>query len=439
MYHSESGAAAAIAQAHTTQSATPDSGARRDGTRRIGARRIGTAVYLIGLTSLLTDISAEMVASILPVYLMTVLRLSPLEYGLIDGLYNGAAGIIRVAAAYVADFAHRHKTVAFAGYLLSALSKFALLFAGVAGWASVAGVILVDRIGKGIRTAPRDALIAAHAKTGDIGLAFGVHRALDAIGAIIGPLLATAILLWLPQRFDHVFIVSACFAVLGLLVFGTLVPKATTLQANPGRISLRAAATAFKAPRFLLLLAASTLLSLFTLSDSMIYLGLQRELGFDARYLPLLFVATACVFMALAIPVGRLADRIGHLKVFLFGYLMLALVYGLFPLLPAAGGAAAALYVILLGTYYAATDGVLAALAVRQLPPQMHATGIACLTTLTGFARMGSSILFGWAWETIGQHAAIGIFGGAMTVALVAAVAGGHYVERRHSITKEAT
>lgn len=407
MYHTESGLTPAL---HS-----PALGAA-------SRRRIGAGVYFLGLTSLLTDISAEMVASILPLYLFTVLRLSPFEFGLIDGLYNGSAAIARLATAYWADRRGRHKALAFLGYLLSALAKLALLFAGIAGFVSVAAVLLADRIGKGIRTSPRDALIASHASGDTVGAAFGVHRAMDAVGAIIGPLLATALLLWLPRRFDIVFLGSLCFAVLGLLVFGLCVQAGREGSgAAPGErkpVDLAAMLRAMRAPRFMLLAIAASLLSLFTLSDNMIYLGLQQQLEFDPSYLPLLFVATAAIFMCLAIPLGRLADRFSHVPVFLAGYLMLALVYCLYAALPAGGNLKLAVCIALLGAYYAATDGILAALAVKQLPAEMHATGIACIGTLTSLGRMGSSILFGWSWESLGQEQATGWFGIAMLAML---------------------
>lgn len=406
MYHSESGSHPGLHAASLGKGAP------------VRVRRI---IYFIGLTSLLTDISAEMVASVLPIYLLTVLRLSPLEYGLIDGFYNGSTALFRLLSAYWSDCSRRHKPVAAIGYALSLLSRCALPFAGFAGWMSVAVVVLVDRVGKGIRTAPRDALIAVHARPGATGAAFGVHRAMDAIGAIIGPLLAAGVLLWLPGRFDHVFSIGILFALLGLLVLLALVRPAagidTALQPAT-TITPKAMWQALSTPHFLLLASASALLSLFTLSDGMIYLGLQRQAGFDPARLPLLFVATAAVFMLLAIPVGRMADRYGHLRIFLLGYLALALVYGLCAALPFGGNLNALLAVILLGVYYAATDGVMAALAVGRLPAEMHATGLACIATLVSLGRMGSSILFGWIWQSAGQQQAVGFFGTALLLAL---------------------
>ncbi|MBI1889824.1 MAG: MFS transporter [Burkholderiales bacterium] len=399
MYHSDAGVQTAL-----------HAGAQKKGVR------VGATVYLLGLTSLLTDISSEMVASVLPVYLLTVLRLSPFEFGLIDGLYNGAVAVVRLAAGYLSDLTRRHKAIAFIGYLLSAISRCGLFIAGVAGWASTAAVILVDRIGKGIRTAPRDAMIAAQATPDTLGASFGVHRAMDAVGAVLGPLLAAGILLWLPRRFDIVFASSIFFAVLGLSVLGLFV-RHRPMQAHPSAITFGATLHALKAPRFMLLALTATLLSVFTLSDNMLYMGLQRRLQFDASLVPLLFVGTALVFMLLAVPAGRLADRFGHLRIFLLGYVLLALAYGLFSVLPPLNFTPI-IFVVLLGTYYAATDGVMAALAAQQLPVELRATGIAWVTTLVSLGRMASSILFGWTWEKWGHTQAVGWFAVCMITAL---------------------
>jgi MFS family permease len=234
-------------------------------------------------------------------------------------------------------------------------------------------------------------------------------------------------LLWLPRRFDYVFTASIVFAVFGLLIIGLYVRpdkgNAKRLRAaTEKRISIGDAFRSLKAPRFLLLTAASSALSLFTLSDNMIYVGLQKQLGFDSAYMPLLFVATAAVFMMLAVPFGRLADRIGSMKIFLTGYGMLALAYGAFAIFPVTGTFTILFYVVLMGAYYAATDGIVAALAVKELPAEAHATGLAFLTSAVSIARMGSSVLFGWLWDRGSQQQAVGMFAVAMVISLLFAL-----------------
>ena len=152
-------------------------------------------MFFLGLTSLLTDISSEMVTSILPLYLVLTLGLTPLQFGFIDGLSQAVAAFARLGSGLLADRWRNHRAVAAAGYGLSALSRLLLLAAGGA-WGLLSSAIVLDRIGKGIRTSPRDALISLSSAPERLGLAFGVHRALDTIGALLGPLLAFAIL-WL--------------------------------------------------------------------------------------------------------------------------------------------------------------------------------------------------------------------------------------------------
>ncbi len=255
--------------------------------------RTGRTVIFLGLTSFFTDVSAEMVASTLPLFLLITLRLSPFEYGVIDGLYQGGAALVRVIGGFVADRWQSHKQVAWVGYALSALSKLGLLLAGLGGWPAVTAMIFVDRIGKGIRTAPRDALIATTTPRDKLATAFGVHRAMDTAGAMLGPLLAFVILWLAPQRFDTVFVVSLCFAVIGLAVLGNFVKNPVAERSRATALPPQVMRAVVRIPGFRVLLLAAVALSVFSLSDAMLFIGLQRRLGFDATYLPLLFVVTA--------------------------------------------------------------------------------------------------------------------------------------------------
>ena len=187
--------------------------------------------------------------------------------------------------------------------------------------------MLADRTGKGIRTAPRDALISMSGPRESLGLAFGVHRALDTCGAMIGPIVAFALLALSPDDFNGLFLISFCFALVGLAILLLLVdePKHPPVQpagADDGApaVTLKAAGSLATKPRFGGLLVVASLLGLVTISDAFIYLELEREIDFDASIFPLLYVGTASVFMVLAVPVGRLADRIGRVRVFFAGY-----------------------------------------------------------------------------------------------------------------------
>jgi MFS family permease len=284
-------------------------------------------------------------------------------------------------------------------------------------------VILVDRAGKGIRTAPRDALISLNTPKEHLGTAFGVHRALDTTGAMLGPLVAFALLLWTPTAFDSVFFVSFCFGLVGLAVLLLFVknppeqPAAVEIESLPRRESrLRLLAER----RFLALGLAGTVLGVASMSDGFVYLGLQRKLDFEPGMFPLLFVATASVYMLLAVPVGRLADRVGRTKVFLAGYSLLLPVYGVL-VLSGVGLGGVVLCTVLLGTFYAATDGVLAAMASALLPPEVRGTGLATLVTATSTGRLVASVLFGTLWTAFGYETAVMAFAGVLIVALATA------------------
>jgi MFS family permease len=361
---------------------------------------VGRNVFFLGLTSLLTDISAEMVSVTLPLYLLFGLRLAPLQFGLIDGLYQGAAVLVRVVSGVLADRWRQPKALAATGYAFSAVCKAALLAVG-GSWLALSGVVILDRVGKGIRTAPRDSLIASSTNAERLATAFGVHRAMDTAGAMLGPLVAAGLLALAPDAYDAVFVVSLCFALVGLAIIVLLVensvqPVSTTT--SPA-VDWRAIGQLLAQPKFRALVLVSSGLALTTLSDNFIYLALRRNFGFGLGLFPLLYVATALIYMALAIPIGRLADRVGRGRMFVMGYAFLALVYGLtlMPGLPPLAGWGS---LIVLGLYYAATEGVLMARASELLPATLRTTGLAVLTTGTGLARLLASFAYGafWGW-----------------------------------------
>src|SRR5436190_5914911 len=204
------------------------------------ALRVSTTVLLLGTVSLLTDVSSEMVAAILPLYLTAAAGLGLFQYGFVDGLYQGVSALVRIAGGYTGDRVNQPKWVAAAGYGLSAVSRIALVPAH--GMAAIAGVVTADRLGKGLRTAPRDALIADASDPAILGRSFGVHRALDTVGAAIGPLLAFALLAAVPGSYSSVFVVSFAFALVGFAVLVLFVPnrlrpiRPALLAGRPGTV-----------------------------------------------------------------------------------------------------------------------------------------------------------------------------------------------------------
>lgn len=388
---------------------------------RATERRIPRTVVLLGLTSLLTDVSSEMVAAVLPLYLVYAAGFTPLQLGIVDGLYRGAAAFAALASGFAADRRKRHKEVASLGYGLSAACKLALVAAGGAVGA-IGAIVMLDRVGKGIRTAPRDALISLSASPKALGAAFGVHRAMDTTGAMLGPLLAFGLLALAPLAFNTVFVVSFCFALLGLGVIVLLVPGQSARSAREPGPSLRAAADLLGVPRFRALVVAASLLGVATISDAFLYLALQRHLDLAPMTFPLLFVGASLAYMLLAVPIGRLADRVGRGRVFLAGYALLLPVYASL-LAPAAGLPALAVGLALVGASYAATDGVLAALASASLEEEVRGSGLAVLTTATNLARFVASVAFGALWTWAGLETAVIACGIALAAAILVTAA----------------
>ncbi|MFE7395934.1 MFS transporter [Streptomyces sp. NPDC057557] len=384
-------------------------------------RRVPGTVLALGTVSLVTDISSEMVTAVLPLYLVLGLGLSPLQFGFLDGLFNGAASVVRLLGGHAADRGGRHKRVAGIGYALSACSRLGLLLAGGAT-AGIATAIATDRVGKGIRTAPRDALITLSSRPEVLGRSFGVHRAMDTTGALLGPLAAFALLWATADAYDAVFVVSFCVGLLGLLILVLYVPGGHPAPPTNSTPRTRKTCEALRDPAFRRILAAAALLGVATVGDAFVYLLLQRRLGLPVGWFPLLPLGAATCYLLLAVPAGRLADRVGRRLPFLYGHVALLGVYATF--LAPTGGPAFLLLVpvlALLGVFYATTDGVLMALAGPVLPADGRAGGLALLQTGQALARMLAAAGFGAAWTVWGPRPALW----AAISALLAALAGG--------------
>ncbi|WP_217177678.1 MFS transporter [Streptomyces sp. AC495_CC817] len=383
------------------------------------AAGVGSTAIALGAVSLLTDLSSEMVTAVLPLYLVVGLGMTPLQFGFLDGIYNGVTAFVRLLGGHVADRWSRHKLVAGIGYGLSAVCKPFLLLAG-ASTTALSATLAVDRIGKGIRTAPRDALISLSVDDAHQGRAFGVHRAMDTAGALLGPVAAFALLWMVADAFDAVFIVSFCVATLGVLVLIAFVPGRSSLPVGTPRPTLRETVGILSDPRFRRLLIAATILGLVTIGDGFLYLGIQQKTGIDTVFFPLLPLGSALVYLLLAVPMGRLADRIGRRLPFLLGNLALLGSYSML-LLPLDGPVLIVLVLGLLGVFYAATDGVLMALASPGIPRERRAGGLALLQTGQATGRLFAAVLFGAAWTLWGVSTALAVAASALLVMLIAA------------------
>ncbi|MFE7540628.1 MFS transporter [Streptomyces platensis] len=414
-------------------------GGRRTGRSRRVRAAVPSTVLVLGTVSLITDISSEMVTAVLPLYLVAELGLSPLGFGVLDGVYNGVSALVRLVGGRLSDRGGGagHKAVAAVGYGLSALCKPLLLL--VHSLPLIGAVLAVDRTGKGLRTAPRDAMISLAADPAARGRAFGVHRAMDTAGALCGPLVAFMLLRAAAEGYDAVFTVSFCVAVLGVVVLLLFVPG-RALPAAAGTAGPASAGPASAGPpagptpaaprtpvRALLgrpeirrLTACAVLLGLTTVSDSFLYLTLQRRLDLPEGWFPLLPLGTAAAFLSLAVPMGAIADRLGRRRLFLAGHLVLLCAYGLL-LAPLGDGAALVCAVLVLhGAFYAATDGVLAAATADAVPEDARGSGLAVVQTGQTAARFVCSLAFGAAWTAWGDHTAV--LAAAVGLALAAAL-----------------
>lgn len=384
-------------------------------------QRISPTVWALGLTSLLTDISSEMVASVLPMYLVLQLGISPVAFGLIDGLYQGTAALVRILGGVLADRSRKYKELAAIGYGASAACRLLIIAAGAA-WTTIAGVVAIDRIGKGLRTAPRDALISLRSRSEDLATAFGVHRALDAAGAFIGPVVAFVLLAQLHDAFDVLFVASFVVAVLGVAAIVLFVEPTTRAELDAVRSSEPApTASAWQVmakPRLRALLTCAFLLGLPTISDSFLFLSLQSNLNSAATAFPLFYVGTSISTALLAAPAGRSADRFGRSKVLLLGYALLAIAYLL--TFVADSTAAAVVCLLFLGGYYAATDGVLTAMTAAELPVAARGGGLAILATVTNVARLLGSVVFGVLWSVTDMQQATWIYFAVLVAAIAA-------------------
>ncbi|WP_371657925.1 MFS transporter [Streptomyces sp. NBC_00280] len=419
---------------YLTDRSAPAQADTEQGRRRGPGRKVAPVVLVLGSVSLITDISSEMVTAVLPLYLVTTLGFTPLVFGTLDGVYNGVSALVQLTGGHLADRVRNHKLLAGLGYGLSALCKPLLLLVSSIG--ALGTVLALDRTGKGLRTAPRDAMISLSTPSERQGRAFGVHRAMDTTGAMLGPLAAFFILRAATDGYDAVFGVSACVAVLGVLVLVLFVPRrgqvahtdeaggtaetGGTAESRPP-IRVREALALLRLPRLRALAVCAALLGLTTVSDAFVYLLLQRRAGIADEWFPLLPLGTAAVFLLLAVPLGALADRVGRRAVFLAGHASLLTAYALLLWAPATP-ALPFLVLALHGLFYAATDGVLPAALADIVPEQLRASGLAIVGTSQALARFCCSLAFGAAWTVWGDGPALA--GSAVGLLCCAAVAG---------------
>jgi MFS family permease len=352
-------------------------------------------VVMLGLVSLLTDASSEMVYPILPLFLANVLHAPVSAIGLIESLAEATASFVKVASGRLSDRLRRRRPLVAVGYTLSNVVK--PLLALAPGWPAVLGLRVADRFGKGVRTAPRDALIADSGTAERRGRDFGFHRALDTVGAAIGPFTAWAILTLVPQGYRLVFWVSAIPGSLAIVLVLAGVREAHRRGPRPvagerrGLVPFRQLGVPFT-----VFTAVSALFALGNSSDAMLILRAQN-VGTVAALVPLMYFVFNVVAAALATPLGHLSDRVGRRRLIVFGFAGYALVYAGFAL--AGHPASVWLLFALYGVPYAATEGMTRAYVVDLVPAPLRATALGGYTFAIGIAALPASLVAGLLWD----------------------------------------
>jgi len=371
-------------------------------------------VWVLGFVSLLMDVSSEMIHSLLPLYLTVGLGASALAVGVIEGLAEATALVVRVFSGTLSDALGHRKWVAAAGYGLGAAAK--PLFALATGPWLVFGARFMDRIGKGIRGAPRDALIADVTPAASRGEAFGLRQSLDTVGAFAGPLLAMALMLAWSDDFRAVFWVAVVPGVASFLLIALAVrePARDPAAAAAPRLSWRAAHGLGEA--FWWVTAAGATLTLARFSEAFLVLRAQ-DLGLALAWAPLVLVGMNAVFALVAWPAGRLADRLGPGGLLAAG--TVALVAADLCLAFAGGLAALAAGVALWGLHMGLTQGLLAAMVAASAPADRRGTAFGVFNLACGAALLVASVLAGALWHYAGPPAAF-LAGAALAAAAIA-------------------
>jgi MFS family permease len=388
-----------------------------DASQKGSLRTLPRNVWAVSLTSFFMDISSEMVINVLPLVLVT-LGMSKTSIGVIESVAEGGASLVKVFSGWLSDKLRARKWLAVAGYALSALAKPFFYFANT--WGAVAGARWADRVGKGVRTAPRDALVADSIDERHRGLAFGFHRAADTGGAFLG-LLITLLVIWLTQKgaaelnlstFQVIVLISlipAVLAVLSLAVGAKEVPV-TKIRERP-RFTIKGLGK-----RFALLMVTCGLFELGNSSDSFLVIRAQ-DAGLSTIGVLGGLLLFNLVYTLISTPAGSLSDRVGRRRIIVGGWIFYAIVYAGFGLAQA-GWQIWGLYA-LYGLYYATAYGTTRALVADIVPPELRGTAYGTYSLVIGLLDLGASVIAGALWDWLGAPAPF-LFGGAM--ALIAAL-----------------
>ena len=380
-----------------------------------GVRAIPPGIWALGFVSLLMDVSSEMIHALLPVYLVTAMGASATVVGAIEGIAEATAAITKVFSGAVSDWLGRRKALAVIGYGLAALTKPIFPLADSVGWLVAARFI--DRIGKGIRGAPRDALVADIAPPHLRGASFGLRQTLDTVGAFLGPALAIVLMWVTADNFRAVFWVAVIPAVLCVIVLVVGV-KEPERPAGLRRVKapLSFAEMARLGQAYWWIVVVATVFSLARFSEAFLILKAQSE-GLAIALVPLVLVAMNVAYSLTAYPAGALSDRVDKISLLMGGLLLLVaadLVLAFVPTLAGVG-----IGVLLWGVHMGVTQGLLASLVAETSPPELRGTAFGVFNMLGGVALLVASVAAGLLWDSAGPAATFAAGAGVALLALL--------------------
>lgn len=367
-------------------------------------------IIFLGLVSCFADISSEMVYPIIPLYLTAVLGATPALVGVIEGIAESIASLLKVFSGYISDRFQKKKALAFTGYATGLVYKVALVFAS--SWLGILAARVIDRFGKGIRTAPRDVMVAESADKDSMGKSFGVHKMLDMAGSAVGILLAFIFLTTLGEgNYKTIFVLSAVPIVIALCMFFFIQEKKEKREIVQREAFWKNAKNLDGQLKLYLFVTF-----FFTLGNSSNSFLLLRayDVGFSSSTAILLYFIYNVTASILAVPCGRLSDQVGRKRLLVAGYLTFSLVY--FGFASCTNKPVMILIFIIYGVYTAMTAGVERAFITEIAPKELKGTMLGLHSTLAGIALLPASVIAGLLWEHVNAAAPF-IYGGVMSLA----------------------
>jgi len=363
-------------------------------------REIPGGVWALGIVSLLMDLSSEMIHALLPLYLVTVMGASALTVGLIEGVAEATGLIVKVFSGALSDRLGKRKFLAAAGYGLAAFTKPVFPLAPSVGWLFAAR--FVDRIGKGIRGAPRDALIADITPPHLRGASFGLRQSLDTVGAFVGPLVAIVLMSLTGDNFTLVFWIAVvpAFLSFGLIAFGVREPV-RPVELAPVRVPLSRAQIARLSTMFWIVVALASIFTLARFSEAFLLLRAQ-SVGLTLALIPAVLVLMNVVYALSAWPAGALSDRIGRFGLLAGGFALL--IAADLALAFSGNVAIIALGVAFWGLHMGLTQGILASLVADTAPADLRGTAFGLFNLITGVATLVASVIAGALWDIAGAQ-----------------------------------